>query len=113
MERLAYMGNFKHFVKTYETFECADNHYMVMEFVEDGSLSSYLEKNVTEPICEFFAKRVIRQVASALLCLHRMHVIHRDVKLDNILAANSGHKFKLCDFGTAIQLTGPGATANC
>lgn len=49
-------------------------------------------------------KALMRQVFVSLRRLHRMGIVHRDVKPDNILVTNKG-KVKLIDFGAAVDMT--------
>jgi len=63
---------------------------MVMKYYNQGSLADYLGANQIFPSKETCAKRVILWVAKALNYLHSMHVIHRDVKFENILVAANG-----------------------
>lgn len=60
-----------------------------------------LTSNVTENgIGELHTKRVAKQLTSALEHLHARELVHRDVKLDNILIFKSDFsRIKLCDFG--------------
>ena len=47
---------------------------------------------------------IFRQIASAVAYLHGLNVVHRDLKLDNILVStdsNNNHTVKLIDFGFA------------
>lgn len=51
-------------------------------------------------IGELHTKRVAKQLATALDHLHTRNLVHRDVKLDNILIFKSDFsRIKLCDFG--------------
>lgn len=84
-----------------------------MEYVKGGSLKSYLEKlskageeRVPLELVLFIAK----DVASALSELHSKHIIHRDIKSENILIDLDRKKddgapiVKLCDFDRAVPL---------
>jgi serine/threonine protein kinase len=70
--------------------------YLVMEFVEGESLGQRLERESKMP--EADAIRIIAQVAQGLHRAHKMGLIHRDVKPDNILISNDGVA-KLADLG--------------
>ena len=51
-------------------------------------------------IGELHTKRVAKQLAAALEHLHSRDLVHRDVKLDNVLVFKSDFsRIKLCDFG--------------
>lgn len=60
-----------------------------------------LTSNVTETgLGELHAKRVARQLAAAVHHIHSRELVHRDIKLDNILVFRSDFsRIKLCDFG--------------
>lgn len=60
-----------------------------------------LTSNVSETgIGELHTKRVAKQLAAALEHLHTRDLVHRDVKLDNVLVFKSDFsRIKLCDFG--------------
>ena len=89
-----------------------DTPYMVMEYVEGGTLKAYLEslaiRHESLPTAE--ALRIIREVARALAYAHRRNMMHRDVKPANVMLDPSGRVI-LTDFGIAKILTGPSYTA--
>lgn len=64
-------------------------------------VSGDLTSNVTETgLGELHAKRVVRQLAAAVHHIHSRELVHRDIKLDNILVFRSDFsRIKLCDFG--------------
>ncbi|KAJ1402563.1 Serine/threonine-protein kinase, active site [Sesbania bispinosa] len=87
-----------------------------MEYVEGGSLKRYLEKlsgagekHVPVELALYIAK----DVSCALLELHSKHIIHRDIKSENILCDFDRKRddgtpiVKLCDFDSAVPLRSP------
>ncbi|MEO8391582.1 MAG: serine/threonine-protein kinase [Chloroflexota bacterium] len=75
--------------------------YIVMPLLTGGNLAELAQrKNLTLPeICQ-----IIERVASALDYMHFQGIVHRDVKLENILIDNQGHPV-LSDFGMVKALT--------
>jgi len=69
--------------------------YLVMAFIEGGSLANRIDQGPL-PLPEI--DRLLRQLASALDYAHRQGVIHRDIKPDNILLDKEGNAL-LADFG--------------
>lgn len=70
--------------------------YLVMEFVDGESLGQRLERE--GKIAEVEAIKIVAQVAQGLHRAHKLGLIHRDVKPDNILMARDGAA-KLADLG--------------
>jgi serine/threonine-protein kinase len=79
--------------------------FVVMEHVTSGSLRDRLQAVGAWPVHE--AVRVVAQTAEALQVLHDAHVIHGDVKPDNVLLDEAGNA-KLVDFGIAHVATTTG-----
>jgi serine/threonine protein kinase len=75
--------------------------YLVMEFVDGESLGQRLEREHHLP--ENDAIRVIAQVAQGLYRAHKLGLVHRDVKPDNVLLTNDG-QVKLADLGLVKEL---------
>ena len=75
--------------------------YIVMEYVDGGTLKDRLKK----PLSVLEAIDVTIQAAEGLDCAHRNGIIHRDVKPANMLLRKDGHLI-LSDFGIAKILEG-------
>ncbi|KAF2290171.1 hypothetical protein GH714_003837 [Hevea brasiliensis] len=86
---------------------------ILMEYVKGGSLKNYIEKmsrTGEKHVPVDLALCIARDVACALAELHSKHIIHRDVKSENILIdldskrADAMPVVKLCDFDRAVPL---------
>ena len=94
-------------VKLKDIFETPKKLYIITEYVQGGSLFSWL-KSKGFKIDEKTSKILIHQIASAVSYLHSYGICHRDIKLENILLDTSnGLKPKIIDFGLSCIL-GPG-----
>ena len=71
------------------------NNYIVMEYCNGGNLSEYkafYEKRTKTTLNEFFIQKIMRQITDGLQYMHSQNIVHRDIKLDNILI--NFNKFK-------------------
>eukprot|EP00698_Gefionella_okellyi_P024813 TRINITY_DN8855_c0_g1_i1.p1 TRINITY_DN8855_c0_g1~~TRINITY_DN8855_c0_g1_i1.p1 ORF type:complete len:951 (+),score=286.04 TRINITY_DN8855_c0_g1_i1:50-2902(+) len=95
----------KNIVKYITFFKTKEFFHIVLEYVENGSLTSIIKKMGTFP--ESLVVRYIAQVLEGLVYLHEQGVIHRDIKGANILTSKDG-VVKLADFGVATKLADAG-----
>jgi tRNA A-37 threonylcarbamoyl transferase component Bud32 len=79
-----------------EVFENKGNIFCVMEFAKEGDLLDLIKAR--GPLAEDIARFVTVQVAHGLKHCHGRGVLHRDVKLDNVLLS-ANFVAKICDFG--------------
>ncbi len=84
-----------HIIKLYETVETLIKISLVTQYGGDQSLLDYLKHNY--PLTETFMQKVARQLISALAYLHNKNIVHRDIKIQNILVINQN--VKIIDFG--------------
>lgn len=99
----------KHLLRFEAVYETAELLYIVTEYVSGGTLYRWL-KDRNFKTGELTAKRITRDIAEALRYLHSLGIIHRDLKLENILFEfNEDGEIsnKLIDFGLSCML-GPG-----
>lgn len=88
-------------VKLYEYGAWEGGLYIAMEFIQGISLRQFLQVN---PLSLYRSLNIILEVAYAVCHLHTHGIIHRDLKLENILITDSG-TIKLIDFGVAYDLS--------
>jgi serine/threonine protein kinase len=93
--------NHPHIVRVLDFGLEGSKAYLVMEYVVGESLGQRLQREGRLPEAE--AVRVIEQIGEALHWAHQRRLIHRDVKPDNILLADTGHA-KLTDLGLVKNL---------
>ena len=89
-------------VNVYDVGQDRGLYYMVMELVEGISLKDYIEKKG-----QLSAKETISisiQMVTGIQAAHNQHIIHRDIKPQNIIISKDG-KVKVTDFGIARATT--------
>lgn len=96
-------------VNVYDVGEEYGSHYMIMELVEGITLKRYIEKKARLSVKE--AVSIAIQVANGIESAHNNHIIHRDIKPQNIIISKDG-KVKVTDFGIAKAATSNTITSN-
>ncbi len=92
-----------HILPLYDFGEQRPWYYLVMPYVEGGTLREYLLKRKRLSLEE--AASFLDQIASSLQYAHDHGVVHRDVKPSNILLRRDGYAY-LVDFGLAKAMMG-------
>ncbi len=85
-------------VNVYDVVDEENLHYIVMELIEGITLKSYIEKK--ELLDSKEAIGIAIQVAQGIAAAHEQHIIHRDIKPQNMIISKDG-KVKVADFGIA------------
>jgi len=96
-------------VNVYDVGEENGIHYIVMELVEGITLKKYIEKKARLSYKE--AVSIAIQVSMGIEAAHNNHIIHRDIKPQNIIISKDG-KVKVTDFGIAKAATSNTITSN-
>ena len=108
----------KNIVKLEDVKSTTNHYYLVMEFCNGGSLSECLKKyqeKYGKPFSEEIVQYLMKQIITAIRYIHNKHIIHRDLKLDNILVnfnSETDRKnlnmmkavVKIIDFGFATHI---------
>ena len=96
-------------VSVYDVGEENGVHYIVMELVEGITLKNYIEKKARLSVKE--AISIAIQVSMGIEAAHNNHIIHRDIKPQNIIISKEG-KVKVTDFGIAKAASSNTITSN-
>ena len=89
-------------VNVYDVGQDRGLYYMVMELVEGITLKDYIEKKGKLSAKETISISI--QMVTGLQAAHNQHIIHRDIKPQNIIISKEG-KVKVTDFGIARATT--------
>ena len=89
--------------KTIKETKDIEIYCLVMEYIQKGSLSKYkkFQDNNYEPEREIFLLKILKQSLYALKYLKDNYILHRDIKIDNILL-DEKEDVKIGDFGLAV-----------
>ncbi len=95
-----------HILPVIDFGEERDTLYLVMRYVNGGTLQDLIHKG---PLTPPQVLRYLTQIGQALDYAHQHHIVHRDIKPKNVLLDKQGNPF-LSDFGLARSVTGTGLT---
>lgn len=103
-------GKSRHIVRVNEVFKENNTAYYVMQYLDGGELTEHIERDGA--MTEAQAIAVIRPIAEAVILIHREHLLHLDIKPDNIVLMTSPRDRSqypvLIDFGIAKHFTSSG-----
>ena len=80
--------NHENIVKIKDFQTTKRNNYIIIEYCNGGSLGEYkryYEKKHKSTLNEYFIQKIMRQITDGLQYMHSQNIVHRDIKLDNIL----------------------------
>jgi len=92
----------KNIVKLHEVIQTQKQILIIMEYINGISMREYYNKNINHqklnPQKELIIKNFFIQIFSAMSYIHKNHMAHRDIKLENILI-DKNQQIKIIDFG--------------
>jgi calcium-dependent protein kinase len=100
--------NHPNVIKVFEAYERKRHIYLIMELCRGGDLTDVLQQQ--PQLSEARAQSIVRKILSAVSYLHAHKVVHRDIKMENIMFVDKSYKeqgedavVKLIDFGLATR----------
>lgn len=92
-------------MKLFEVLDQTSKCHLVMELCHGRNLYHYIKKRPNKCITEQEAIPIFRQIVSAVAYMHEHGLVHRDLKLENILINDAGglDEVKIIDFGFATN----------
>ena len=96
-------------VSVYDVIDEGKLHYIVMELIEGITLKSYIQKKGRLEVKETIGIAI--QVAQGIAAAHEQHIIHRDIKPQNMIISKDG-KVKVADFGIARAVSAQTMTSS-
>ncbi|XP_034385449.1 serine/threonine-protein kinase 33 isoform X2 [Cyclopterus lumpus] len=105
--------NHAHIIHLQEVYHTATMTYLVTELCVGGELKQLLQRK--RFLTEDETRHIIRSLADAVVYLHKRDIVHRDLKLENILVENALNEdddgiinIKVTDFGLSLKTSGVG-----
>jgi len=99
-------------VKLIDVFENSDHYYIVIEYMAGKDMFDYIQKR-NFMLSEERVKQLSVQIINAVRYLHDFGIVHRDLKLENVMMSDSSNVAhpKIVDFGLA-KIIGPNEKAD-
>ena len=76
-------------------------YYIIMDYLDHGSLLSQINGNIG--FGEDFGRLILAQLLDGLEAIHDSNIVHRDIKLENIMISGNDYTLKYVDFGFATE----------
>ncbi|KAI6650346.1 MAP/microtubule affinity-regulating kinase 3-like [Oopsacas minuta] len=93
-------------IRLLEVVETENSYYMVMELVSGGDVMHHIMSSKHSCLDEHIVKKYIKQIITAIHYMHEAGIIHRDLKVENLLLDESNN-IKIIDFGLSNFIHNP------
>lgn len=80
---------------------CQQVYYIIMDYLNHGSLLAQINNNIG--LGEDYSRLLFAQLLDGLEAIHNSNLVHRDIKLDNIMISGDDYTLKYIDFGFATE----------
>lgn len=94
----------EYIIKFIDVFRTEGNYYIITEYVEGSEDLLKFMQTKAKRFTEVEVKELWRQLLESVQFLHDRKIIHRDLKLQNILYLQKSNQLKIIDFGLAVTL---------
>ncbi|XP_070492221.1 uncharacterized protein [Chironomus tepperi] len=94
--------NHEYIIKLFDVQETVNKFILVLELIPEN-LCDFVRNYKRGKLEESLARELFRQITSAVAYIHEKGIIHRDIKLENILIDTNQYKVKLTDFGLSEE----------
>ncbi|KAL4512062.1 hypothetical protein ABPG72_005064 [Tetrahymena utriculariae] len=98
-------------IRLFDVIETSSQLHLLMEYPCSTPLNAHIKTRPHRKLCEEEAKIIFSQLVEAVKYCHRKYIVHRDIKLENVLYDSNTQTVKLIDFGFSIALA-PGTKLN-
>lgn len=94
--------NHPNIITIYKVYETETHVHLVLDYASHGNLKDKIKGS--GPLSEEIAISLTEKLLYTLSYIHSENIVHRDVKLENILLVDDEYNFKICDFGLACEI---------
>lgn len=90
----------------FQTMQYGNMYYLVMELVGGGDLCNFIRTQRNGRLEEHCTRLFARQLVSAISHMHNLGIVHRDLKMENVMLSSNNDRIKIVDFGLSNVYTG-------